>query len=66
MKTFKKRSGFSIVTGPYIKRIFVDELGAAETSIINYVPKEDFGGTAFLQIARVNRNKNFSCWMGNI
>ena len=32
------------VTGPYIKRIFVDELGAAETSIINYVPKEDFAG----------------------
>ncbi|XP_046846374.1 phosphoglucomutase-1-like [Xenia sp. Carnegie-2017] len=32
------------VTGPYIKRIFVDELCAPETSIINYVPKEDFGG----------------------
>ncbi|XP_028403644.1 phosphoglucomutase-1-like [Dendronephthya gigantea] len=32
------------VTGPYIKRIFVDELGAPEASMINNVPKEDFGG----------------------
>ncbi|CAB4019234.1 phosphoglucomutase-1 isoform X2, partial [Paramuricea clavata] len=31
------------VTGPYIKRIFVEELGAPVTSLINYIPKEDFG-----------------------
>ncbi|KAH6577458.1 hypothetical protein BASA50_004045 [Batrachochytrium salamandrivorans] len=32
------------VTGPYIQRIFVDELGLPNTSIMNYVPKRDFGG----------------------
>ncbi|XP_067679861.1 phosphoglucomutase-1-like [Haliotis asinina] len=32
------------VTGPYVRRIFVDELGAPESSIINCVPLEDFGG----------------------
>ena len=32
------------VTGPYAKRIFVKELGLAETSVINAVPKEDFNG----------------------
>ncbi|KAJ3252677.1 Phosphoglucomutase-2 [Boothiomyces macroporosus] len=30
------------VTGPYAKRIFVEELGLPESSIINFVPKEDF------------------------
>ncbi|CAK8579591.1 unnamed protein product [Lathyrus sativus] len=32
------------VAGAYAKRIFVDELGAQENSLINCVPKEDFGG----------------------
>ncbi|RAL49979.1 unnamed protein product [Cuscuta campestris] len=32
------------VAGVYAKRIFVDELGAEEGSLINCVPKEDFGG----------------------
>ncbi|CAH9095998.1 unnamed protein product [Cuscuta epithymum] len=32
------------VAGVYAKRIFVDELGAEESSLINCVPKEDFGG----------------------
>ncbi|XP_046355510.2 phosphoglucomutase-1-like [Haliotis rufescens] len=32
------------VTGPYVRRIFVDELGAPESSIINCVPLQDFGG----------------------
>lgn len=32
------------VTGPYLKRIIVDELGAPISSIINCIPKEDFGG----------------------
>lgn len=32
------------VGGIYAKRIFVEELGANESSLINCVPKEDFGG----------------------
>ena len=30
------------VTGPYAKRIFVDELDMPIESLINFVPKEDF------------------------
>ena len=33
-----------IVTGPYAKRIIVDELGLPISSVMNYEPKEDFGG----------------------
>lgn len=32
------------VTGPYVRRIFVDELGAPENNTVNTVPLEDFGG----------------------
>lgn len=32
------------VTGPYVRRIFVDELGASEASVRRVVPLEDFGG----------------------
>ncbi|XP_061379038.1 phosphoglucomutase [Danaus plexippus] len=32
------------VTGPYVKRIFVDELGATEDNLRRVVPMEDFGG----------------------
>lgn len=32
------------VTGPYVKNIFVDELGASAESITRTVPLEDFGG----------------------
>ncbi|KAL0276744.1 UNVERIFIED_CONTAM: hypothetical protein PYX00_004251 [Menopon gallinae] len=32
------------VTGPYVRRIFVEELGATEDSVINTIPLEDFGG----------------------
>ncbi|KAI3744373.1 hypothetical protein L1987_57452 [Smallanthus sonchifolius] len=32
------------VAGAYAKRIFVEELGAEESSLLNCVPKEDFGG----------------------
>jgi len=32
------------VTGPYAKRIFVDELGADPSSVINSTPLHDFGG----------------------
>mmetsp|Transcript_22225 Transcript_22225/g.26686 ORF Transcript_22225/g.26686 Transcript_22225/m.26686 type:complete len:593 (-) Transcript_22225:161-1939(-) len=32
------------VNGPYAKKILVDELGASMDSIMNYIPKEDFGG----------------------
>ena len=33
-----------IVTGPYAKRIFCDELKLPLSSLMNCVPKEDFGG----------------------
>ena len=32
------------VTGPYAERVFVQELGLPESSIMNCVPLEDFGG----------------------
>ena len=32
------------VQGPYAKAIFVDELGASPSSLLNAVPKPDFGG----------------------
>lgn len=32
------------VTGPYAKRIFVQELGAPVESVVNAVPLIDFGG----------------------
>ncbi|PSR88137.1 Phosphoglucomutase [Actinidia chinensis var. chinensis] len=32
------------VAGAYAKRIFVDELDAQESSLLNCIPKEDFGG----------------------
>ena len=32
------------VTGPYAKRILEEQLGAVEGTVINGVPKEDFGG----------------------
>lgn len=48
---FKIRKNFKVlvdsmhgVTGPYSKRILVDELGLPISSIMNYVPLEDFGG----------------------
>lgn len=36
--------GLHGVAGAYAKRIFVEELGAQENSLLNCVPKEDFGG----------------------
>nr|CAD7399840.1 unnamed protein product [Timema poppensis] len=32
------------VTGPYVRRIFIDELGAPVDNTVNTVPLEDFGG----------------------
>ncbi|CAH0720509.1 unnamed protein product, partial [Brenthis ino] len=32
------------VTGPYVKRIFIDELGATEDNVRRIIPLEDFGG----------------------
>lgn len=32
------------VQGPYARRVFIDELGAPESVLMNAVPKEDFGG----------------------
>ncbi|XP_057300218.1 phosphoglucomutase-1-like [Hydractinia symbiolongicarpus] len=37
-------NGMNGVTGPYLRRIICDELGASEESIINAVPKDDFAG----------------------
>jgi len=37
-------NGMNGVTGPYLKRIICEELGAPESSIMNAVPLEDFGG----------------------
>ena len=36
--------GMNAVSGPYAKKIFVDELGANPESVIRAVPLEDFGG----------------------
>jgi len=36
--------GMHAVTGPYAKALFEDRLGAAEGSVLNAVPKPDFGG----------------------
>lgn len=33
------------VTGPYAKRVFVEELGAPANSVVNCIPLEDFGGS---------------------
>lgn len=37
-------NGMNGVTGPYIRRIFSDELGVDNSSIVNTIPLEDFGG----------------------
>nr|XP_033324988.1 phosphoglucomutase [Megalopta genalis]XP_033324989.1 phosphoglucomutase [Megalopta genalis]XP_033324990.1 phosphoglucomutase [Megalopta genalis] len=37
-------NGMNGVTGPYIKRIFSNELGVDDSSIVNTTPLEDFGG----------------------
>lgn len=34
----------SAVTGPYAKEILENRLGAPEGSVMNFIPKEDFGG----------------------
>jgi len=36
--------GMSGIAGPYAHKIFVEELGAPESSLIGCIPKEDFGG----------------------
>jgi phosphoglucomutase len=33
-----------LVTGPYVSRIFCEELGASAQSVVNVIPLEDFGG----------------------
>jgi len=51
IKTFVSRPGFTAcydsmsgVQGPYAQRVLVEELGLPPSSLINEVPKEDFGG----------------------
>lgn len=34
----------SLVVGPYVRRIFCEELGCPANSAINCIPLEDFGG----------------------
>ncbi|KXS12381.1 Phosphoglucomutase, first 3 domain-containing protein [Gonapodya prolifera JEL478] len=47
----KQRPGFKVlmdsmhgVTGPYARRLLVDELGLPASSVMNSIPLEDFGG----------------------
>lgn len=48
MITLLARESFTniliLVTGPYVKKIFVEELGAPSINAINVVPLPDFGG----------------------
>eukprot|EP00160_Parvularia_atlantis_P019741 Unigene7875_Nuclearia_a/m.24189 Unigene7875_Nuclearia_a/g.24189 ORF Unigene7875_Nuclearia_a/g.24189 Unigene7875_Nuclearia_a/m.24189 type:complete len:562 (+) Unigene7875_Nuclearia_a:47-1732(+) len=53
LRTFVQKQGAAFkvlidsmhgVTGPYSRRIFVDELGLPATSVMNAVPSEDFHG----------------------
>jgi phosphoglucomutase len=51
LKRFVARKGFGLrfdalhaVTGPYARRIFVEELGAPASAIVNGTPLPDFGG----------------------
>jgi len=37
-------NNYVLVTGPYVKKIFVDELGAPSTNSVNVIPLTDFGG----------------------
>ena len=39
---------FISVTGPYLKRILCEELGAPESCTLKCIPKEDFGGRIWL------------------
>lgn len=52
---FENRSDFKFlfdsmhgVTGPYAQRIFVEELGLGQSSVMNAIPSEDFGGNFFV------------------
>lgn len=40
----KKMSSSISVTGPYVQRIFVQELNAPRESVVNVTPLQDFGG----------------------
>lgn len=51
LKKFVSRDDFSLlydsmhgVAGPFANEIFIKELGLSESSLVNCVPKEDFGG----------------------
>lgn len=55
-----------IVTGPYVKRIFLDELGAPLNSAVKITPLPDFGGghpdpnlTYAADLVEQLRNSNF-------
>lgn len=44
------------VTGPYSRRIFIDELGVPEDSIRNAVPLEDFGGYVYVTVMSIDQH----------
>jgi len=55
-----------LVTGPYVKRIFLDELGAPLNSAVKITPLPDFGGghpdpnlTYAADLVDTLRNSNF-------
>lgn len=41
---FFLQSNLFSVTGPYVKKIFIDELGAPSNNAVNIIPLSDFGG----------------------
>ena len=46
MTSLTKSTCFSscLVTGPYVRRIFIEELQTDENSVVNAIPLPDFGG----------------------
>ena len=49
-----------LVTGPYVRKILCEELGAPETSMLNVVPKEDFGGNCDICFIFVTEDSEIS------
>jgi hypothetical protein len=48
------------VNGPFARRIFVDELGAKESSLQNSIPSPDFGGYIIILLLYCKFPSNFS------
>lgn len=52
------------VTGPYVRRIFLEELKASPDCAVNIVPLEDFGGKSLYH--RFTGNKDNKSSLGNL